>query len=74
MLRYVCLKDARSVSFYPFNRSQILQYVKYTRYINITKGMAKLCDKKCVFGQKEKNQQQQNKKKSNIKPLAGAGD
>jgi len=26
-----CLKDARSVSWYPYNRSQILQYVKYTK-------------------------------------------
>jgi len=25
------LKDARSVSLYPYNRSQILQYVKYTK-------------------------------------------
>ena len=25
------LKDARSVSFYPDNRSQILQYVEYTK-------------------------------------------
>ena len=24
-------KDARSVSLYPYNRSQILQYVKYTK-------------------------------------------
>jgi len=24
-------KDARSVSFYPYNRSQILQYVEYTK-------------------------------------------
>jgi len=26
-----CIKDARSVSFYPYNRSQILQYVEYTK-------------------------------------------
>jgi len=24
-------EDARSVSFYPYNRSQILQYVEYTK-------------------------------------------
>jgi len=24
-------KDARSVSLYPYNQSQILQYVKYTK-------------------------------------------
>jgi len=24
---YICLKDARSVSWYPYNRSQVLQYV-----------------------------------------------
>jgi len=28
------LKDARSVSLYPYNRSQILQYVEYTKFIN----------------------------------------
>jgi len=56
------LKDARSVSLYPYNRSQILQCVKFTKYINITKGIAKLCDKKCVFGQIEKNHQQQKTK------------
>jgi len=39
------IKDARSVSLYPFNRSQILQYVKYTKVINIAKGIAKSCDK-----------------------------
>ena len=66
-------KDARSISLYPYNRSQIMQYVKYTKSINITKGIAKLCDKKYVFGQKEKNQQQQNKK-SNIKTHAGNGN
>jgi len=27
----VTLKDARSVSLYPYNQSQILQYVKYTK-------------------------------------------
>ena len=25
------IKDARFVSLYPYNRSQILQYVKYTK-------------------------------------------
>jgi len=25
------IKDARSVSLYPYNQSQILQYVKYTK-------------------------------------------
>ena len=27
------LKDARSLSLYPCNRSQILQYVKYTSHM-----------------------------------------
>jgi len=26
-----CLNDARSVSLFPYNRPQILQYVKYTK-------------------------------------------
>ena len=29
--RIMNIKDARSVSLYPYNRSQILQYVKYTK-------------------------------------------
>jgi len=70
---YILFKGARSVSLYPYNRSQILQYVKYTKYIKITKGIAKLCEKRCVFGQKVKTQQQQNKK-CNIKTLVGAGN
>ena len=35
------LKDARSVSVYSYNQSQILQNVKYTKLINIAKGFAK---------------------------------
>jgi len=30
-----------------------MQYVKYTKYINIAKGIAKFNDKKCVFGHKK---------------------
>jgi len=41
--------------------------------MTIAKGFAKCCDKKCVFVQKVKTQQQQNRK-SNIKTLAGAGN
>jgi len=42
MLLY--FKDARSVSLYPYNQSQILQNVKYTKWINIAKGFAKYRD------------------------------
>jgi len=31
MVQKYHLKDARSVSLYPYNKSQILQYVKYTK-------------------------------------------
>jgi len=31
LVRIHSIKDARSVSLYPCNRSQILQYVKYTK-------------------------------------------
>ena len=37
-------KDARSVSLYPYNRSQNDQYVDYTKKINIVKGIANFCD------------------------------
>jgi len=66
------IKDARSVSLYSYKRSQILKRVRYTKSINIANGIAKLCDKKCVFRQKVKTQQQQNKI-SNIQTLVGAG-
>ena len=39
------LSDARSVYVYSYYRSQILQYVKCTQWINIAKGIAKFCDK-----------------------------
>jgi len=45
MLKVKNLKDARSVSLYPYNRAQIWQYVKYTKQINIVKGIANFCDK-----------------------------
>ena len=41
----VTIKDARSVSLYPYNWSQILQYVNYTNKISIAKGIAIFCDK-----------------------------
>jgi len=40
----ICLKDFRSVSLHPYNRSRILQYVKYTKETNIAKN-AKIFDK-----------------------------
>jgi len=48
-----------------------LQYVKYTKQINIAKEL-KTCVAKWVFGQKLKTQPQQNKK-LNLKTLVGAG-
>ena len=53
-------KDVGSVSLYPYNRSQILQYAKYTKQINSAKEMEKNSYKYCVLGQKVKTQQQQN--------------
>ena len=35
-------KDARSVSLYPYNQSQILQYVKYTNEITLPKELQKM--------------------------------
>ena len=77
------LKYARSVFLYPYIRSQILQYVKYTTLINIAKEIANLFDKYVrVFGQNVKTQEQQNKITNikyqikyhiKIKTLAGAG-
>jgi len=64
------IKDARSVSLYPFNRSQRLEYVKYTKWIKIERNVNILRQIMC-FGQKVKTQQQI--KKSNIKPLPEPG-
>jgi len=35
------IKDARSVSVYPYNRSNIWQYINYATQINIANGIAK---------------------------------
>jgi len=44
VLGHTHIKDARSVSEYPYNRFQISQYVKYTKYINFAKEIANVCD------------------------------
>ena len=44
-LVFYFIKDARSVSLYPYNQPQILQNIKYTKYINIAKVFAKYCGK-----------------------------
>jgi len=38
------VKDARYVSLYPYNRSQILQYMLSILKINIAKGIEEVCD------------------------------
>ena len=81
LLRIHIIKDASSVFLYPCNRSQILQFVKYNKYINIAQGIAKKCYKSCVFGQKVKtlNYQIKNPNPSwsqelNPEPLAPKAD
>jgi len=49
---FLLLKDARSVSLYPYNRSQILQLVKLTKLINIAKGIAKCLINNVFLGKK----------------------
>ena len=65
-------KDARSVSLYPYNRSQICQYVKNTKSVNIEKEMANFLTNKVFLNKKLKHNN--NNTKKNIKPLAGAGN
>jgi len=48
-----------------------LQYVEYTKSINIVNEIAKHCDKNVFLGKKSKKKQPENKK-SNIQTLAGA--
>ena len=38
---YIKLKSALSVSWYSYNRSQLVQYVKYTKWNSTRKGNAK---------------------------------
>jgi len=71
------LKDARFVSLIPYiNGSQILQYVKYTKWINIAKGIAKfnfmLIMLQIVKLQQQKHKKQQ--KQNEHKTLARAGN
>jgi len=49
------VKDARSVSWYPYNRSHILQYVKYTKWINIGNGIAFVYINNEILDKKEHN-------------------
>jgi len=42
---FFAVKDARFVSWYPYTQSQILQYVKYTNWLKIPRGIAKFHDK-----------------------------
>jgi len=57
-----------------YNQSQMLQFVKNTKWINIAKGIATFRDKIMCFGQKGKNTTTTTtNKKSNIKILARDG-
>ena len=47
-------KDATSVSLYSYNRSQILEYVKYSKWYNSAKGIAKFVTNNVVLDEKEK--------------------
>jgi len=71
--RFICtnvcmyvVKDARSVSLYIYNRSQILQYAKYTKYIHIANGIAKYWTNNVFWGTKLKLNNNKTTK-SNIK-------
>ena len=63
----VSVKDTRSVSWYPYNRS-ILQYVEYTKLINIAKWIVSFRDELYFLDKKGKTHNNKTKK-SNIKPL-----
>jgi len=52
MGKYTLFKDARSVSLYAYDRSQISQYVKYTKWINIEKGIEKFVTNNVLLNEK----------------------
>jgi len=53
-------KDAMSVSFSPYNRSQILQYVKYTKILTLHNKLQNFVTNNLFLDKKVKTQQQQN--------------
>ena len=65
-------KDPRSVSLYPYYRSNILQYVTFTKKVTLQKQLLNLWQIMCFWTKKWNTQQQQNKK-SNLKPLLEPG-
>jgi len=78
---YLCnrsksFKDARSVSLFPYKRSQSFYYICMLSILNkltLYKELQTFVTNYVFLDKKVKTQQQQNKK-SNIKTLAGAGD
>jgi len=62
-------KDATYVSLYPDNRSQILQYVKYTKKIISTKGIAKMWQIMCFWTKGKNTTTTKQNKISNIKNI-----
>ena len=66
------LKDPSSVSLYPYNRSQKLQYVYVLNALTLQKKLQTVVTNNVFLDKKVKPQQQQNKK-SNIKTLGRAG-
>ena len=72
-----CVKDARSVSLYPYTWSQLLQYVKYTSIrdkLTLPKGIAKTYVNNVYFWTNKVKLQQQQNKKATIIILARAGN
>jgi len=59
--KYTNVKDARSVSFYPYNQSQTLQFVKYTKKNEHCKTNCKIVCQKCVLDNNKTTHQLQNK-------------
>jgi len=57
-------KDARSVSLYPYKGHKSCNMLSILKKLTLPKALQQNCDKKCVFGQKVKTQQQQNKYKN----------
>ena len=70
-IRVLVLKDARSVSLYPYNRSQILQYIKYTLYLinKHSKRSCKILWQIMYFWTKSKNTTTTKQKSTTSKPL-----
>jgi len=68
----ITFKDAISVSLYPYNRSQILQYVRYTKKLTLQKELQHFVTNNELLDKKLKHNNNKTKNQT-YKPLPEPG-